>query len=82
MLKLLENQNVQIIAHANAILDRQDIPVPFDLQKAIALKAFTCDKIIEINLKYKVPDTHFIDLLKLYQVKLCTGSDAHSLQDM
>lgn len=82
MIKLIENSNVAIVAHPTAILKRNGIDVPYDFKEAIAQKAAEFDKILEINLRYQIPDKEFIRILQRYGVRLITGTDSHSIEEM
>jgi len=82
MMKLLEHDSVDIIAHPTAILKVHGIMVPKELKRDIALKAAEYGKIFEVNIKYHVPDEEFIVFLKRYGVRLILGSDSHSVQEM
>ena len=82
MMKLIENPHVHIIAHPTAVLTRYNIPIPTEIKKVISKKAAVYNKILEVNLKYKVPDNEFIRLLQLNNVKLSIGSDSHSVEEM
>jgi putative hydrolase len=81
-IKLIENPHVHIIAHLTAILVRNNILIPNEMKTYISQKAAIYDKIVEINLKYKVPDNEFIRILQLNNVKLSIGSDSHSVDEM
>jgi putative hydrolase len=80
--KVLENHNVNIIAHPTLILRRNGITIPYNLKIGIAKKAKEGNKIIEVNTKYAVPDGEFVSLLKRYRVKLVFGSDSHNIEEM
>jgi putative hydrolase len=82
MMMLIENREVNIIAHPNAILERNFISVPYEMKQVISKKAAVFNKVFEVNLKYRVPDSEFIHILKLNNVKLSIGSDSHSIEEM
>ncbi len=82
MIKLLENSNVNIIAHPTSILKANDILIPYNLKNTIAQKAAECHKIFEVNSKYQVPDKEFLRLLGVNKVRLCFGSDSHGIEEM
>jgi HisJ family histidinol phosphate phosphatase len=81
-MKLLENQDVGIIAHPTAILKTCNIVVPVDMKNLIARKTVSCGKILEINSKYQVPDEEFLNILRQNNVKLSFGSDSHGIEEM
>jgi HisJ family histidinol phosphate phosphatase len=81
-MKLLENNNVHIIAHPTAILKRHNIVVPSDMKSIIARKAAYWGKTLEVNSKYQVPDEEFLSILHANKVKLSFGSDSHSIEEM
>ncbi|MGB9596890.1 MAG: PHP domain-containing protein [Candidatus Poribacteria bacterium] len=80
--KVLENKNVHIIAHPTAILRRFEIEVPLEMKKDIARKVKKNRKIIELNIRYKVPDTQLFKLLCNEGVYFSIGSDSHNLKDL
>ncbi len=82
MMKLLENEHVDIVAHPEAVLKAHGISVPTPLKCSIAQKAADCHKVFEMNAKYKVPDRELLRALELNKVKLCFGSDSHSVRDI
>ncbi|NQT71761.1 MAG: PHP domain-containing protein [Chloroflexi bacterium] len=82
MMKLIENENVMIVAHPTAILKRNGVVVPRDLKETIATKAASYGKTFEVNTKYNVPDREFLDLLYHHGVNLVRGSDSHSVEEM
>lgn len=82
MMNVLENDDVDIIAHPTSILKTNEIFLPSDLKKAIARKAGEHRKVFELNSKYQVPDGEFISLLKAGGVILCFGSDSHSVREL
>ena len=82
MAKVLENNNVNIIAHPTAILKRNSIDIPSDMKVALAQKAAKYNKNFEVNTKYVVPDDKSLGLLRHYNVKLIMGSDSHSIVGM
>lgn len=81
MMKVLENKNVDIIAHPTAILKLYKIRTPYLMKKKIARQANKFNKIFEINKKFKVPDRDFIKTLKKHKIKLIYGSDSHSVNE-
>ena len=81
-MKLLENPNVQIIAHPTAIMKRYNITISIDMKNLIAKKAASCGKILEVNSKYQVPDEEFLSILRMNNVKLSWGSDSHNIREM
>ncbi|KPJ55938.1 hypothetical protein AMJ49_06030, partial [Parcubacteria bacterium DG_74_2] len=81
-LKVLENKNVDIIAHPTFILKRNKINLPKKNKEVIAQKAKKYKKIFEVNIKYKVPDKEFIKILQKNNVILTYGSDSHSTEDL
>lgn len=82
MMKVLENKNVNIIAHPTAILKLYKIRIPCLMKKKIARRANKFNKIFEINKKFKVPDRDFVKILKKHKIKLIYGSDSHSVSEL
>ena len=82
MMKVLENKNVDIIAHPTAILKRYKIKLPKWMKEKIAKKAKKENKIFEISQKHKVPNKEFIKILKKQNVKFICGSDSHSIREL
>ena len=81
-LKVLENKNVDIIAHPCLILKRNEINLPKENKEIIAKKAKEYKKIFEINIMHKVPDKEFVKILQKNNVILTYGSDSHSVEDL
>lgn len=81
-MKLMENPNVDIIAHPTAILKRKGIPLASNLKMVISQKAAVYRKVFEVNSKYQVPDQEFLHWLQINEVKLSFGSDSHSIDEI
>jgi len=81
MMNLLENKNVNIIAHPTAILKKYGIRVPDRVKENIAKKAKRFNKTLEVNKKFKVPNREFLKILKKNKVKFSYGSDSHSIEE-
>lgn len=81
-MKLLENPDVDIIAHSTAILKRNGIIIPTIMKQAIAQKAALFEKTFEVNSKYQLPDREFLHFLQINKVKLSFGSDSHSIDEI
>jgi HisJ family histidinol phosphate phosphatase len=82
MMKLLENDNVDIITHPTSILKKYSIRVPKSLKEEIAKSAKKHKKTFEINRKHRVPDEDFIAILKNEKVSFVHGSDSHSTGEL
>ncbi|MFC2071556.1 PHP domain-containing protein [Chloroflexota bacterium] len=82
MTKLLENDNVHVIAHPTSILKTHGISVPYELKNVIAQRAAAYHKVFEVNPKYQVPDEEFLHLLELNKVRFSFGSDSHRVEEM
>jgi len=82
MLALLENPNIDIIAHPMNLLLQNNIRVPYKIKEKIVKKAEVYQKAFEINLLYKVPDSEFVNLLKKHSVPIVIGSDAHNINEL
>jgi len=82
MMKVLENKNVNIIAHPTSILKRYVIKLPKWMKEKIAKKAKKENKIFEISQKHKVPNKEFIKILKKQNVQFTYGSDSHSIKEL
>lgn len=82
-MKVLENRNVDIIAHPTAILKKYGIDLPLDIKKELAKMVKKSGKIIELNTRYKVPDIQLFKLL-LSEKDVCfsIGSDSHNIKDL
>ncbi len=81
-MRLLENPHVRIVAHPTAILTRHNVSIPHEVKNAVAQKAALYGKVFEVNLKYKVPDPEFIQLLQNHNVRLSVGTDSHGIEEM
>lgn len=81
MLNTLQNPLVSGIAHPTAILQKYSIPLTQDQKKTIAQTALSNNKQLEFNMKYRVPDDEFVDILKCFGTKLFLGSDSHSIKE-
>jgi len=81
MMNLLENKNVDIIAHPTAILKKYGIRLPNRAKENIAKKAKRFNKTLEVNKKFKVPNREFLKILKKNKVKFSYGSDSHSIEE-
>lgn len=82
MMELLENKNVDIIAHPTSILKRYKIKLPSRMKEKIAKRTKKEKKIFEISGKHQVPNKKFIEILKKNKVKLMYGSDSHSIEEL
>jgi len=82
MMKVLENKNVNIIAHPTAILKRYKIRLPNQIKEKIAKKTKKFKKTFEINKKFKVPDKTFLKILKDQKVNFVYGSDSHNVGEL
>lgn len=82
IMKVLENKNVNIIAHPTAILKEYRIKLPNRVKEKIAKKAKKEGKIFEINKKFGVPNNKFIKILRKEKIKLIYGSDSHSVKEL
>ena len=82
IIKLLENKNVDIIAHPTAILKRYKKRLPKWMKEKIAEKTKKENKIFEISKKYKVPNKEFKKILKNHNIQFTYGSDSHSVKEL
>lgn len=82
IMRVLENKNVNIIAHPTSILKIYKIRLPKWIKEKIAKKAKEENKIFEISGKHKVPNKNFIEILKETGIKFSKGSDSHSIKEL
>lgn len=81
MLAVLENPNVDIIAHPTHLLRVHKINVPKDMMIEIARKSKNYKKKFEKNLKHNLPNEQFLQILNEYDVEIVNGSDSHSVEE-
>jgi HisJ family histidinol phosphate phosphatase len=81
-MNVLENNDVHIIAHPTAILKEFGINLPLEMKTEITRKAKIYEKTFELNIKHRVPDAHFIKILRNEGIHFSFGSDSHSTKEL
>jgi len=82
IMKILENKNVNIVAHPTSILKRYKIRLPEWMKEKIAQKTKRENKIFEMSGKHKVPNEEFIKILKNQNIQFTYGSDSHDVKEL
>lgn len=82
IIRVLMNENVNGIAHLDAVFKRSGIEVPISIMKRVLDIAKKNNKIIEYNIKYDVPNSEVLDYIKSNDILLSIGSDSHSVEEL
>jgi len=80
--KIISKKEVNTWAHPGLFLKKYRIDIELKELKRIFIMMKEHDVLLELNGKYSLPQTGWIDLAKSLGVRMVRGNDVHSIQDL